>query len=327
VEAFAASVGWPVLADPRSGCRGLDHAVAAFDSLLRHQPFARAHAPSVVLHLGEPPASKVLGQWLQSVDATHVQVLDRPVVIDPLQIVTHRVTAPVGPVLAALVGTLSGAVDTPWWARWRHAAQAAQRAIAGELSDGSLSEPGVARWLTAQPGAMVVASSMPIRDVEWFGVHEQQAEVLSNRGANGIDGVIATGIGVALGRSDRRCTVLLGDVALLHDSSSFTALARREVQVRVVVVDNDGGGIFSFLPQATALPHERFEQLFGTPHGTDLAALARAHGLWVREADTVDQLADAWHLPGSGVVRVRTDRAQNVRVHDALHAAVAAELG
>jgi 2-succinyl-5-enolpyruvyl-6-hydroxy-3-cyclohexene-1-carboxylate synthase len=115
-------------------------------------------------------------------------------------------------------------------------------------------------------------------------------------------------------------------VALLHDASSLTALADRGVDVRVVVVDNDGGGIFSFLPQASSLPTQRFEQLFGTPHGTDLLALAAAHRL---PAATVDSAADlhAWlERPGPWLVRVPSTREANVVEHRRLNDAVVAAM-
>jgi 2-succinyl-5-enolpyruvyl-6-hydroxy-3-cyclohexene-1-carboxylate synthase len=116
----------------------------------------------------------------------------------------------------------------------------------------------------------------------------------------------------------------------LHDSSALVGLAARGVELTMVVVDNDGGGIFSFLPQATALSHERYEQLFGTPHGTDVLALAAAHGLPVDDVASIDDLHR--HLEASGpggtrVVRIGTDRVANVGVHEELHRAVAAALG
>ncbi len=119
---------------------------------------------------------------------------------------------------------------------------------------------------------------------------------------------------------------LVGDVAFVHDAGALTALARRDVDLRIVVVDNDGGGIFSFLPQAGLLAPERFEQLFGTPHGTDLVALAAAHGVDAATVSTRDELVYRLNAPGPSVTRVPTDRQDNVAVHAALHAAVAATL-
>jgi 2-succinyl-5-enolpyruvyl-6-hydroxy-3-cyclohexene-1-carboxylate synthase len=160
-----------------------------------------------------------------------------------------------------------------------------------------------------------------VRDVEWFGEARNDIIVYSNRGANGIDGVIATAIGVATTGQATVCIV--GDIAFLHDSSSLTALAERNLDLTIVVPDNDGGAIFSFLPQATALPKERYEQLFGTPHRTDLVALATAHGL---EARFVSTPAEITAEPGIRVLVARTDRAANVALHDALNRAVSVAL-
>jgi 2-succinyl-5-enolpyruvyl-6-hydroxy-3-cyclohexene-1-carboxylate synthase len=155
--------------------------------------------------------------------------------------------------------------------------------------------------------------------------------VLANRGANGIDGVTSTAVGVALAAaSDADPTptaLLIGDVAFLHDSNGLLGAARRGIDLAIVVVDNDGGGIFSFLPQASALPGERFEQLFGTPHGVDLPSLCAAHGIVTIEphgaAEVGPAISAAVAAGGVKVVLVRTDRAANVAVHDELHAAVA----
>jgi len=324
VADLAEVLGWPVLADPRSGCRSLPGAVCAFDSLVRHAPFASAYVPQVVLHLGEPPASKVLGQWLQASGAVHVQVHAQGRTIDPLGIVTERVYGEASAVCESVLPLVGATADPSWRAGWLAADAAAQHAIAASLGD-ELSEPAVARALATVDGSLVVSSSMPVRDVEWFG-SASATVVHSNRGANGIDGVIATAIGVAIG-TDEPTVVLLGDVAFCHDQSSLTALAARQLALTVVVVDNDGGGIFSFLPQRHELSTERFEQLFGTPHGTDVVAVARAHGLGARTVESVDDLLAAVTDREAVVVRVESNRDRNVAVHDALHAAVAAALG
>ena len=324
VSSLARTLGWPVLADPRSGCRHLDEAVCAFDSIVRHAPFAQAHVPEVVLHLGEPPASKVLGQWLQSSGAVHVQVHAQGRTIDPLGLVTERVYGVVSTVCESVEPLVGGNVDAAWVQSWSAAERAAQQAITSVLGD-DLAEPAVARVVAVAPAHVVLSSSMPVRDVEWFG-GASSTVVHSNRGANGIDGVIATAIGVAVA-TDEPTVVLLGDVAFCHDQSSLTALAARQLPLTIVVVDNDGGGIFSFLPQRTSLSTERFEQLFGTPHGTDLIAVARAHGLGARTVESADDLRAALIDREASVVRVASNRDHNVAVHEAIHAAVAAALG
>ena len=315
IEALARRLGWPVLADPSSGCRSLDQAVTAFDALLRHDDFARAHAPQVVVRFGRPPASKVLSQWIVASDAPVLQV-GGPGVIDPDRNVAAFCSV-------EELAPLSGAAGTPWLARWRHANSQAEHAIDTGIAELPLSEPGVARTVATSVAGdveVVVASSMPIRDLEWFGGPSARAH--ANRGANGIDGVMSTALGRAL--SGRPTLVLLGDIAFAHDSNALVGLPARGADLRVVVIDNGGGGIFSFLPQANTLAPERFEQLFGTPHHTDIVALAAAHGVAARTVSTLDELAVAVQSPGPSVIRVATDRAENVRHHDLLNAAVAA---
>jgi 2-succinyl-5-enolpyruvyl-6-hydroxy-3-cyclohexene-1-carboxylate synthase len=328
VHWLAATAGWPVLADPRSGCRVPEPTtVAAFDALLRHPGFAADHTPSVVLRLGQPPASKVLNQWLAGSGARQVQVGATAAWIDPEHSAAVRVLADPTELCIALEKRVTGATGTPWLARWQHAEGRAQAAIdAVLLGHHEPTEPAAARMLLAAlpTGATLVASSsMPIRDLEWYGAPRDGVRVLANRGANGIDGVVSTAVGAALG-TGAPTALLIGDIALLHDGNGLLGAALRDIDLTIVVVDNDGGGIFSFLPQASALPNERFEQLFGTPHGVDPAALAAVHGIptlpW-------DDLADALAKgPGVRLVHVRTDRAANVAVHDEINRAVVAAL-
>jgi 2-succinyl-5-enolpyruvyl-6-hydroxy-3-cyclohexene-1-carboxylate synthase len=277
-------LGWPILADHRSGCRVPGQTVAHADALLRTDALARP-LPDVVVRFGEAPASKVVAQWLRAAadaGASTVAALAarRSRWIDPDR--RADILVDVDGLAAALVENLEpSSVPSPERQRWLDADRVAASAIDGLLdSEDPTSEPAVARAVLADlppGGCLVVSSSMPVRDVEWFGANRCDVEVFANRGANGIDGVLATAIGVAL--SGRPTTVLLGDVAFLHDATSLTALAQRSVALSIVVVDNDGGGIFSFLPQAQSVAAATFETLYGTPHGTDLVALAQAHGL------------------------------------------------
>jgi 2-succinyl-5-enolpyruvyl-6-hydroxy-3-cyclohexene-1-carboxylate synthase len=327
---LAEATGWPVLADPMSACQTLDVAVVRFDAVLRHAEFAAAYRPAVVLQLGMPPASKVLSQWLAGSAAAHVAVSSAGLISDPNLVGARQVHAAIGALCSQLAAKVTKRAEPAWLEEWiaaDHSARAAlDSALAGETA---LSEPGTARAVTAAMpagGHLVVASSMPVRDVEWFGTPRGDITVHSNRGANGIDGVIATGIGVAIG-SGAPTTVLLGDVAFCHDLSSLTALQARGLDLTIVVTDNDGGAIFSFLPQAAALPADRFDTLFGTPHGTDIIEVARALGLRGYTAKSVDDLAAAFDERDTSVVRVASDRRLNVDVHAALNEAVVAALG
>ena len=155
-----------------------------------------------------------------------------------------------------LAGRLSAGARTPWPARWRRAEERAQEAIGKVLAGYGPTEPGVARALVeALPdgATLVSSSSMPVRDVEWYAAPRDGLRHVANRGANGIDGVVSTAVGVALG-SAAPTALLIGDIALLHDTNGLLGLRERAADLTIVVVDNDGGGIFSFLPQATAVP-------------------------------------------------------------------------
>jgi 2-succinyl-5-enolpyruvyl-6-hydroxy-3-cyclohexene-1-carboxylate synthase len=329
VAQLATQLGWPILADPRSNCRHHPGAVSTADALLRHEPFAQSHPAGCVLQLGAPPASKVVGQWLAATGTAHIAVSPAGLISDPQLVGARQVHAPIGALCDALVALVTATGDGTNRESWVAADQLAQRVFGEQLDEGPLSDPATARAIVAaapEATAIVVSSSMPIRDIEWFAGPRGAVEVYSNRGANGIDGVVATAIGVALA-SARPVVLLIGDIALLHDSSSLTALRARSVDLTIVVTDNDGGAIFSFLPQATALSTDRFEQLFGTPHGTDLVALAIAHGIPASTVRSVPELRAAVERPGTKLVRVATDRAHNVAVHRELHEAVAQALG
>ncbi|MEO7430110.1 MAG: thiamine pyrophosphate-dependent enzyme, partial [Acidimicrobiales bacterium] len=184
----------------------------------------------------------------------------------------------------------------------------------------------VARALVAALPAgasLVVSSSMPIRDLEWYVRPSGPLTVHANRGANGIDGVVSTAVGVASGR-DGPTALLIGDVAFLHDSNGLLGASARQIDLVVLVVDNDGGGIFSFLPQADSVGDDLFEQLYGTPHGLDLVALASAFGVAARAVDDVGPaVAEAVAAGGVHVLVVRTDRTANLDLHRRLNAAVA----
>jgi 2-succinyl-5-enolpyruvyl-6-hydroxy-3-cyclohexene-1-carboxylate synthase len=186
----------------------------------------------------------------------------------------------------------------------------------------------LARFASADEATLMVSASMPMRDLEWYGqTFEEPASVMANRGANGIDGVVSTALGLAA--SGRRTIALLGDIAFLHDVSGLVNLP--ELACTFVVVDNGGGGIFSFLPQATAFEHSQFEMLFGTPPTSDVADVARGFGLAVHEVTTVAELERALVATalttGPALLRARVrGRAENVELHEAINQAVARAL-
>lgn len=333
VHELAVVTGWPVVADARSGCRSPAVAtISHADALLRDESFAQRARPEVVLRLGMPHASKAVGQWLAGLDAWQVGIDPHGQVFDPWGTLSSVIAAEPGRTCRLLAQFLEGTHDTGWLEQWAGADAGAGEAIVRALAcHEELTEPGIARDVVAalpQGTDLFVSSSMPVRDVDAFAAPRDGVRVLANRGANGIDGVLSTAVGVAL--HGRPTAVLIGDVALLHDSNALLGLAARGVDLTIVVVHNDGGGIFSFLPQARDVPADRFEAVFGTPHGVDLAALAAAHGLALQELqrahDVRDAVAGSVAAGGVRLLVARTDRRANVAVHEELQAAVSAAL-
>ncbi len=329
VQAFAAHLGWPVLADHRSGCRAPDQAIRHFDGLLRCPEFAASHLPEVILRLGEIVSSKALSQWIATANADVIAATPWGRKIDPEAVLPFVLPEAnlIEAAIEALPADASDPHDPAWLESWQEADKVANRAVTGILTNyDGLAEPHIARetlnCLPAQ-AALVVSSSMPVRDLEWFGENRDDVSVHANRGANGIDGVVSTAIGIALTGVLTVC--LIGDVAFLHDSGSLIGLAQRELDLTIVITDNDGGGIFSFLPQNSLLEHDRYEQLFGTPHNTNLAGVAAAHGI---RADSWENRLQSGCLvtpkQGVRVVVAKTNRQANLDLHNQLTAAIAA---
>ena len=327
ISRLASLLNWPVLADSRSGCQGIPEAVSYFDSVLRCESFISENQPTVVLRLGESPSSKVLSQFVTKSRATQVHVSAFASTADA----DHRVSLHISSDPTIFCREVQKYVkqnsDSGFLVKWLSANRAAQTTIDKYFgdSDSNLLAPRVAQLVAQslrEENNLVVSSSMPVRDLEWFGGDCSRFHVFSNRGANGIDGVVATAIGVAVA-TQQKTAVLIGDIALLHDSSSLTDLYRRDVDLKIVVTDNDGGGIFHYLPQAKSVNAEAFEMLFGTPHGTDILQLAKAHHLSTYDCRSASELKNALSSPGACVIRVRTDRDNEVLTHQEVNDLVA----
>ena len=316
------ALGWPLFAEPRSGAQS--ESIRHFDSIIRSADATLT--PEVVVRFGEAPSSKVLGRFVLESEQWHVARGGRP--YDPDHRVIGWVRCEPDNLVEALVDRVRPTAPS-WREEWRRRDESARRVLADlDRNDAEASGPRVARHVVAglPAGAnLVVSSSMPIRDVEWFAGDCSHLTVLSSRGANGIDGVVATAIGAALA-TGRPTGLLIGDVAMIHDASSLAALASRNIDLRVVVTDNDGGGIFHHLPQASVLDPQLFENLFGTPHGADIAAIARGFGLDALATSSLDELRRRVATPGPSITVVRTDRERDVAEHRALHDAVRAAI-
>jgi 2-succinyl-5-enolpyruvyl-6-hydroxy-3-cyclohexene-1-carboxylate synthase len=279
--------------------------------------------------VGKPGLSRAVQAWLRS--ARRQLVVDPyPRWADPARSASSVIPAVPHPSWAHQPAP--GAGESAWLLAWRKADDAARAAVDAVLdAEGTLSEPRVARDLGAAlpAGSLLFAgSSRPVRDLDAYGRPGDGVRILGNRGASGIDGSVSTAVGAALAHQRAGggpAYALIGDLAYLHDRNGLV-LGPDEPRpdLTIVVVDNDGGGIFSQLPQAGA---PGFERVFGTPHGVDLAADAVAVGVPYREVRTPEELVQALRFrPGLRVIRVHTDRGETAALHRRLQAAVTAAL-
>ena len=320
VARFAERAGYPLLADPLSGARHGPASMPRYDLLLRDPRFTAGLVPELVIRVGDLPTSKPLRTWLAGLTASGtVQVAIDPEGAwqDPASVVAESLAA--DPVATLTAATPNTPVDPDWLAAWRSADDAASMVIEQSLRAG-LSEPAVAaalgEWLPPD-GTLFVAASMPIRDVELFaGNHELAPRYLSNRGANGIDGTVSSAFGVAA-VSDGPVVLLIGDIALLHDVGGLLAARRLNLNLTIVLLNNDGGGIFHFLPVAGE--GEEFEEHVATPHGIDFSHAAQTYGCAYEHPADLEALRVAVERSsadgGTTIIEVRTDREENLALH------------
>jgi 2-succinyl-5-enolpyruvyl-6-hydroxy-3-cyclohexene-1-carboxylate synthase len=330
--ALAGRAGWPVLAEPSSGARRGPNALRSYQYLLASPEFAAAHAPDVIVSAGRPGLSRTQLALLRGAGPAgpprHVVIAQGPGRwADPARTATDVVPA----VRLAEAGLGPGG----WLSSWRRADAAAGRAV-DEILDGLAepSEPRLARDLAAAlpDGALLwAASSLPARDLDQQMAPRDGLRVLASRGASGIDGLISSAAGAALAHAAAgggRAVALLGDLAFLHDSPGLV-LGPDEPRpdLCLVVVNNDGGGIFSTLEQAAF--DEPFERIFGTPHGAGIEHYARAAGIAYLRLDSAAQLPSALDLdcasaPGLRIIEVKTSRAAQAALRRHLQSAARA---
>jgi 2-succinyl-5-enolpyruvyl-6-hydroxy-3-cyclohexene-1-carboxylate synthase len=328
---LARTAGYPILAEPtsqvRCGPHDRSHVVTAYDLLLRDGRFRKNASPDLVLRFGEMPTSKPLRSWLAESGADQIVVDPLGGWNEPSRRASALLRADPSELAAGWAARLGE--DRPPPAMWLEAELAARESVKAELSAvAEPTEPGLQLALGAAyvDGELVyTASSMPIRDQEAFlPSTPADATFLCNRGANGIDGLISSGIGAAQA-TGKPTTILTGDLGLLHDIGGLAALRDVSTPIRIVVIDNDGGGIFHFLPQEQALDNAEFEALLGTPRGVDVAKAAALFDLPHHRLDSLADLPDTF-TTGTGLIEVKTDRQINIDLHRRLVARVGAEI-
>lgn len=344
--ALGRATGWPVLADPLSGARYREGArgevVGAYDLFLRSERVRRALAPELVLRFGGAPTSQALHDFLAELEACdQVAVSDLPAWPDHRGSATEVVRADPAALCAEMADRLAGtAAGSPgaWVGRWRRV-EAAARDAARRGTESAFLEGTVAEVVTrtAPPGAtLFVGSSMPVRDLDAFGPpRDAPLRVVGNRGASGIDGAVSTALGAAA-VGEGAALGVIGDLALLHDVNGLRAASACDVPLVLVVVQNDGGGIFHLLPVREHEPH--FGRYFATPHGLDLRHAGELYGVAHRRLkaggvrglgeELEAGLREALEEGGPHLIEVPSDRERNrSRREEVVEAAVGAAEG
>lgn len=318
---FIRRLGWPVLADPLSNLRSnvpadlMDVIVDSYDALLKNEKFADSVAPEVVVRIGPQPVSKPLSQFLAKTRPARYAVIDEsPMFRDPQSAVTHHIQQHAS---ALWELSLEVKAPNPYLGQWIKAGELVRETMSvhcqQELDEGVLAK---AFFDELDDCDLTVSSSMPIRDADtYFQATQRDVRIFANRGANGIDGVVSTAFGIQAANK-RPGYLLIGDLALLHDMNGLLASKLQAADMTIVVMNNDGGGIFSYLPQSK---EERYyEELFGTPTGIQFKAAAEMYDAEYFPAETVEELQSALRTPKEKPVRiieVATERANNVTIH------------
>jgi 2-succinyl-5-enolpyruvyl-6-hydroxy-3-cyclohexene-1-carboxylate synthase len=328
VAKLARRLGWPVLADPASGLGEVAERVEGYDLFLRHGQTGRALAPSVVLQIGATPTSKATGQWLTSLARGKLLPIDGDgALADPNGLAPQLTVADPIAICDALAEHEDlTAAPASWLARWRSAAEVTATTVSSALARPGWQGHLARLTVDALPaGALLhLASSMPIRDVDAFGGGATHLAVEASRGVNGIDGTLATFLGMMIARRNDGAThpgaALLGDLAFLHDLDGLATWAQigRDLPATAVVIDNGGGRIFDLLPIAEQIDSERFERLFATPQRASFGPLCEAFGHRFHSVSAEGfgpALADEIERPGLGVIAVTVDPKEDRAAH------------
>ncbi len=317
---LAAHRGWPVLAEP-SARGGSVEAVECAPLVAAAESWVEQHRPDRILVVGRPTLSRSITRLLRG-DIAPVDVVAHGPEWADAGHAAHRVLPP-----EVLLGRDGEPGDPAFLATWRKAGDLARAAVDAVLdgtkpSTGLGSARAVIRALPAD-ALLFLGSSSVVRDVDLAG-GPLPRYVYANRGVAGIDGTVSSAIGAALGRPDVPAYTLMGDLTFLHDSNGLViGPGEPRPDVCVVVVNDNGGGIFGVLEQGAPEYEAEFERLFGTPHGVDLAALCAATGTPYKRAELDSLPCLLAPRPGLRVVEVVVTRETHRELHARLRAAVA----
>lgn len=332
---FVRQLKWPVLVESLSNMRAsvpedcLPYIVTTYDAIMKSEDFKALVQPDTVLRIGAQPVSKFIMQFITKSQPNAYVIIDEdPMFRDATGVSTHFIHATIGQWLTQLAIN-DTALEETYLAKWQNANELASISIEQysevEKDEGAI----VSRLLKMIPDGsdIFVSSSMPVRDIDTFLLATpKDLRIFANRGTNGIDGVVSTAMGFSQGNK-RETYLLIGDLAFLHDVNGLIASRYQKCNLTILVMNNDGGGIFSYLPQSTVEDH--YEDLFGTPTALEFRDIAHMYEMDYVRVETISELSEKFstkqHHP-LRLVEIFTDRTENVNAHRALWNRINAEL-
>ena len=319
-------LGWPLIADATSGLRLTSSSLLLthFDRMLASPEFQRLAAPEMVLHLGGRLTSKRYWQWIHSQPpAEYVVLKNHPYRFDPVHRVRWHLEADIPVAVEQLITREPSAISESWRQTLQEWNREVTREIEDLLGEFPLSEPDIARILSQlipEEQGLFLASSLPIREVDMFAVAEKKrVRIAANRGASGIDGLLSSAAGFACGLQ-QPVTLLIGDLAFMHDMNALTAIARQEVPLIIILINNHGGGIFHFLP--ISAHKEVFDPYFTTPHEWHFQEVARQFDIPYQrirsKREFLQRLHHTYRHPHTVIFEIETTGEQTYRIHQQL---------
>ena len=317
VNTISEKLGWPIIADilnPLRNRSNKNHLIIThYDAFLRKQHVTSSLRPTAILQIGTLPTSKALNSWIKSIDAVSFLLTTRPINTDPL----HRIATPIyGDVCELSNAIKQQSIDFNWGSAWTEVDRKSALKIDSRMHELSGMFEGKVSWLLSRhlPSecSVFLGNSMSIRYAEYFwSVGEKSHKIFCNRGANGIDGTLSTAMGIA--HSGKASVILMGDLAFLHDVNALLSTKILSGSLSVIVINNNGGGIFEHLPISQSEPH--FEKYFATPQNVNIAQLCAAYGVkYSAICDWQNFISAVSVLPKSGlqVLEIKTDRKADI---------------
>jgi len=328
---LARRLGYPILADPLSQLRCGDHdqvmVLSSYDAFLRIDSFIESAQPELILRFGAMPTSKPLLLYLKRYASCPLVIIDgHGGWEEPTQLASELFHANPAALCQALLDQreeIQPSVSQAWLTTWQDADKLTRQTLQYAVQD--FNELFEGRVFTELAGllpdgaTLYTGNSMPVRDLDtFFWCSEHRIRIMGNRGASGIDGVVSSALGASAGAGPNEPTVLvLGDLSFFHDLNGLLAARLYQLDLIIVLINNDGGGIFSFLPQA-AYP-EHFEQLYGTPTGLDFRLAVQMYGGQFQREESWEQFRKAvsqgLNTGGLHVIEIPTERTSNVKMH------------